>query len=788
MERGEVARAGEGKRTMQWFKNLKIFSKLLLSFAVVAAIAGGIGGLGLWKMSSLGATINDMYANQVVPLESVNGFAKMTALNRVSLRAIVQAHNLEERRAIVNEITQNAKAGSDYLGRYRATELSDKEKEILPKLESALEQYRGLRSRAIELALQGRDKDAERVINEAAPLAKQTQELADQLVEVNANLAEQNLKTATANYQAGRTQLIILVVVAVAIAIILGVIIGRFLAQPLGELAAAADRMAMGDVNVAINLSSNDEIGRLGDSFRRMAENTRKMSEAAEKMSAGELNLEKLTRCDVDILGKALDNTVLALRTLIEEMGSMAREHDAGDIDVVIDAAKFSGAYKDVAEGINRMVGGHLQVKRKSMACIGEFGRGNFQAPLEKFPGKKAFINETIEQVRSNLKALIADAEVLAKAGVEGRLGTRADASKHQGDFRKIVEGVNKTLDAVVVPIQEVSGILEKMAAGDITVELTKQYSGDFNKLKDAVNSTANQFRAALNQIGSTTTALVTAAEELSRVSQQMSASAQQTASQANAVSAGSEQVSKNVQTVATGAEEMGASIKEIAKNTADASRVATAAVQTAEQTNSTIEKLGQSSAEIGEVIKVITSIAQQTNLLALNATIEAARAGEAGKGFAVVANEVKELAKETAKATEDISRKIEAIQGDTKGAVSAIHEIGGVIAKVNDISNTIASAVEEQSATTSEIGRNLGEAARGAQDIAQNVSGVAEAAATTSAGASETQKAAQSLEQMAAQLQAAIGHFKYERRQGYAGQIQQDPVAYHAPVTGLVQ
>ena len=193
-----------------------------------------------------------------------------------------------------------------------------------------------------------------------------------------------------------------------------------------------------------------------------------------------------------------------------------------------------------------------------------------------------------------------------------------------------------------------------------------------------------------------------------------MAANAEETSAQANVVSAASEQVSKNVQTVATGVEEMNSSIREIAKNATESARVAGQAVSAADTANKTISKLGESSSEIGKVIKVITSIAEQTNLLALNATIEAARAGEAGKGFAVVANEVKELAKETAKATEDIGHKIEAIQADTRGAVDSIQQIGKVIAQINDISNTIASAVEEQTATANEMSRNVGEAAKG--------------------------------------------------------------------------
>jgi len=251
--------------------------------------------------------------------------------------------------------------------------------------------------------------------------------------------------------------------------------------------------------------------------------------------------------------------------------------------------------------------------------------------------------------------------------------------------------------------------------------------------------------------------ALGSASEELSATSTQMVSNAEETSTQANVVSAAAEQVSKNVQTVATGTEEMSASIKEIAKNAQDAAKVASTAVKAAETTNTTISKLGESSAEIGKVIKVITSIAQQTNLLALNATIEAARAGEAGKGFAVVANEVKELAKETAKATEDISRKIEAIQGDTKSAVKAIGEISTIINKINDYQNTIASAVEEQTATTNEISRNVAEAAKGSTEIAQNITGVAEAAKSTSAGAADTQRASGELSRMATELQNIV-------------------------------
>jgi methyl-accepting chemotaxis protein len=257
----------------------------------------------------------------------------------------------------------------------------------------------------------------------------------------------------------------------------------------------------------------------------------------------------------------------------------------------------------------------------------------------------------------------------------------------------------------------------------------------------------------ARTEVTQAVNSLTGTSRSLNDQSQLMASSADATSNRAVVVSAASEQVSKSVQTVSAGAEEMTASIREISKSASDAARVAASAVQLAHDTNATVSKLGDSSIEIGKVIKVITSIAQQTNLLALNATIEAARAGEAGKGFAVVANEVKELAKETAKATEDISQKIETIQADTKSAVGAIGQITGVINEINNISGTIASAVEEQTATTSEISRNIAEAARGAAEIVETITEVAATARDTATGASSTQEAATELSHLAETL-----------------------------------
>jgi methyl-accepting chemotaxis protein len=297
--------------------------------------------------------------------------------------------------------------------------------------------------------------------------------------------------------------------------------------------------------------------------------------------------------------------------------------------------------------------------------------------------------------------------------------------------------------------------------ANDLTSRLDQARHDEIGQLGERVNLFVDKMHHLLKQIAQTAEHVAQASEELNTNSQQITANSGETSAQAKLVSEATVHVSQNLQTVATGSEEMSASIQELARNATDAAKVASASVETARNAIVTVSKLGDSSAEIGQVIKVITSIAQQTNLLALNATIEAARAGEAGKGFAVVANEVKELAKETAKATEDISRKIEAIQTDSKAAVSAITIISEVINQINGISNTIATAVEEQNATTNEMARNVSEAAQGSGEITSNIAGVAQAAESTSRGATDTQKAAQHLVHTSAELRRLVEQFK---------------------------
>jgi methyl-accepting chemotaxis protein len=304
--------------------------------------------------------------------------------------------------------------------------------------------------------------------------------------------------------------------------------------------------------------------------------------------------------------------------------------------------------------------------------------------------------------------------------------------------------------------------IFESIAERNLAVRYESDHTQGNDAVAHTVNTALEAVTVTLQAVSRQVETLVTASDDLSAVSQQMSANAEETAAQAHVVSAASEQVAKTIQTVASSTEQMNGSIRDLSRGSSEAAHVASQAVRLAESASSAMHRLSESSTNIGKIVEVISSVAEQTNLLALNATIEAARAGEAGKGFAVVATEVKELAAETSRATEDISRKIQAIRSDANSAVEAIAQIQSVIMKMSELQDKIAASLETQSTTTAAIVRNLADGSRGAAEITSNIGGVAQAARGTSTGASDTRSAAEELSRMATELRRHVAGFVY--------------------------
>jgi methyl-accepting chemotaxis protein len=491
-----------------------------------------------------------------------------------------------------------------------------------------------------------------------------------------------------------------------------------------------------------------------------------------------------------------------------------------------------------MAKGVNDMVFGHIAVNKKAMACVKSFGEGDFDAPLEKFPGKKVFINDTIEQVRTNLKALIADASMLSKAAVEGRLSTRADASKHQGDFRKIVAGVNDTLDAVIGPLNVAAKYVDDISKGNIPAKITDTYNGDFNTLKNNLNTCVEavnalvadagmlvkaavegrlqtradaskhngDFRKIVQGVNETLDAVIgpvneaaqvlekvaardltarmlgnyagdlakiknslnLAVENLEQAMGQVGEATQQVASASGQISSGSQSLAQGANEQASSLEEVSASLEEMssmtrqnadnalaAKNLAgEADGNAKVGTEAMARMSRSINRIKESSDQTAKIVKTIDEIAMQTNLLALNAAVEAARAGEAGRGFAVVAEEVRNLAQRSAQAAKNTADMIgESVKNAEEGVkisdeVSVSFEKIAVSSKkVNDLIAEIAAASKEQSTGIKEVNDAVGQMDKVTQQNAAN--------------AEESASASEELSSQAQELQAMVAQFK---------------------------
>ena len=434
----------------------------------------------------------------------------------------------------------------------------------------------------------------------------------------------------------------------------------------------------------------------------------------------------------------------------------------AGDLNHRLPAKAHTGDPAAACLDINRMLDLIFQTYERQVISVEGMMEGNIPPPFEAgFPGGFARAMNACNHFIDVINRRNTQIASMTAAAARGDLHVRASAEEFTGVNRRIFEGFNRMFDAWLAPVSEIERVLTALARMDLTARVEGSYDGDYQRIATTLNSVCAHLATEVTRINQHTLVMASASKDLTAITHDLTHGASETSRLANSVVQSSEKASTSLGAVSHGAAEMLQSIRGIAQSAGKASSVVQSAVNISQTTTQTISHLGQSSADISKVIKLITTIAHQTNLLALNATIEAARAGDAGRGFAVVANEVKELAKGTATATDQISQSITTIQQDTRESVEGIRSITAVTSQMFEINQSIAAAVEQETATTTEMSHLLAEVAQTTAAIATELRGLAEAANRTSTGAQQTNASIADLNRILHELQTFVALFK---------------------------
>ena len=964
---------------MNWFNNMKIMPKLMTGFVLVALLAGLVGYIGIKDIKEIDESDTLLYEKMTVPISILQDMTDSFQRMRNNLLELTVVETLEERGVLNKNITERRSELGKFSDEFSKTIVTKELKDEYADYQRNRALYGQIVDQVVIMVNSGNSIGARVLLRtEGEKVRLAYQKNLQKMVDIKVAAAKQTSENNSAQAAAATRTMIILSAVAIILAIALGWFIARKISNPIKKLVEAADKLAVGDVNVSVEATTKDEIGLLCQSFALMVNNIRNSAQAAERIVAGDLTVVVNVQSDKDILGQSLKNCIEVIGNLLKETGELVQATKNGQLDRRGNAAAFTGGWSQLVGGINELINafvgpinvtaeyveriskgnippkitdiyngdfneiknnlnncidvmsgllketgelvqatknGQLDRRGNAAAFTGDWGelvgginelinafvgpinvtaeyverisKGNIppkitdiyngdfneiknnlnncidvmgsllketgelvqatkDGQLDRRGNAAAFtgdwgelvgginqlinafvgpINVTAEYVDriskgdipskitdiykgdfnaiksnlnnciDNINMLVADANTLAQAAVEGKLETRADASKHGGDYRKIMEGVNKTLDSVIEPVKEVAAVLEEMSNGNLQLRVRGDYQGDHGDIKNAMNNTLDALSTYVSEIATVLSemansnldvainndykgdfaqikdALTLIVKSFNEVFGDINNASDQVASGSRQVSDGSQALSQGATEQASSVEQLTVSISQVADQTREnainankANELALKAKENAEQGNQhmnkmlkSMEEINESSSKISKIIKVIDEIAFQTNILALNAAVEAARAGQHGRGFAVVAEEVRNLAARSANAAKETTALIEGsvknVEDGTKianGTASALEEIVKGVAMAASLVGDIASASNEQATAIAQINK-------GVEQVAQVVQ-------TNSATAEESAAASEELSGQADMLKDMISKFKLKK------------------------